>query len=77
VLVGAGLSGVPFLHMPWLVHVAMWVLAVASLVTVGQRLHTVRRSPGAMEPLQNPESANSGEKPETWGHSPRKQGDEP
>ena len=51
VLVGAGLSGVPFLHMPWLVHVAMWVLAVASLVTVGQRLHTVRTSPGAMEPL--------------------------
>ncbi len=74
VLVGAGLSGVPFLHMPWLVHVAMWVLAVASLVTVGQRLHTVRTSPGAMEPLQNPESANSGEKPETWGHSPRKRG---
>jgi phosphatidylinositol phosphate synthase len=75
VLVGAGLSGVPFLHMPWLVHVAMWVLAVASLVTVGQRLHTVRTSPGAMEPLQNPESANSGEKPETWG--PRERGAQP
>ncbi|MDT5245579.1 MAG: CDP-diacylglycerol---glycerol-3-phosphate 3-phosphatidyltransferase, partial [Mycobacterium sp.] len=65
VLVGAGLSGVPFLHMPWLVHVAMWVLAVASLVTVGQRLHFVRTSPGAMEPMQQPESSNSGEKPET------------
>jgi CDP-diacylglycerol---glycerol-3-phosphate 3-phosphatidyltransferase len=78
VLVGAGLSGVPFLHMPWLVHVAMWVLAIASLVTVGQRLHTVRTSPGAMEPMQNPESANSGEKPETWGHRPPGgQGDEP
>ena len=78
VLVGAGLSGVPFLHIPWLVHVAMWVLAIASLVTVGQRLHTVRTSPGAMEPLQNPESANSGEKPETWGHRPPgRQGDEP
>ena len=61
VLVGAGLSGVWFLHMPWLVHVAMWLLAVASLVTVGQRLHTVRISPGAMEPLQN----SGGEKPET------------
>ena len=35
VLVGAGLSGVSFLHVPWLVHVAMWVLAVASLVTLG------------------------------------------
>ena len=76
VLVGAGLSGVPFLHVPWLVHVAMWVLAVASLVTVGQRLHTVRTSPGAMEPMQKPESANSGEKPETGG-TPREQGDEP
>src|ERR1700675_2410782 len=41
VLVGAGLSGVWFLHMPWLVHVAMWVLAVASVITFAQRLHTV------------------------------------
>ncbi|MGV9796886.1 phosphatidylinositol phosphate synthase [Mycobacterium sp. NPDC003449] len=51
VLVGAGLSGVPFLHMPWLVHVAMWLLAVASVVTVAQRLHAVRVSPGAMDRL--------------------------
>jgi phosphatidylinositol phosphate synthase len=57
VLTGAGLSGVPFLHMPWLVHVAMWVLAVASLITVGQRLHSVRTSPGAMEPLAGPPPA--------------------
>src|ERR1700752_574947 len=28
VLVGAGLSGVPFLHMPWVVHVAMCVFGV-------------------------------------------------
>jgi phosphatidylglycerophosphate synthase len=53
VLVGAGLSGVPFLHVPWLVHVAMWALAVASLITLGQRLHTVRTSAGAMDPLTN------------------------
>jgi CDP-diacylglycerol---glycerol-3-phosphate 3-phosphatidyltransferase len=52
VLVGAGLSGVWFLHVPWLLHVAMWVLAAASLVTVGQRLHAVRTSPGAMEHLE-------------------------
>jgi CDP-diacylglycerol--glycerol-3-phosphate 3-phosphatidyltransferase len=52
VLIGAGLSGVPFLHVPWLVHVAMWVLAVASLITLGQRLHSVRTSAGAMEPLE-------------------------
>jgi CDP-diacylglycerol---glycerol-3-phosphate 3-phosphatidyltransferase len=64
VLVGAGLSGVPFLHVPWLVHVAMWVLAVASLVTVGQRMHSVRTSPGAMDPITNAPAAN-GEKPET------------
>ncbi len=54
-LVGAGLSGLPFLHVPWLLHVAMWVLAVASLVTLGQRLHAVRTSPGAMEPLEKAE----------------------
>jgi phosphatidylglycerophosphate synthase len=64
VLVGAGLSGVWFLHMPWLVHVAMWVLAVTSLATVGQRMHAVRTSPGAMDPLEKPESAKSGENPE-------------
>jgi CDP-diacylglycerol--glycerol-3-phosphate 3-phosphatidyltransferase len=77
VLVGAGLSGVPFLHAPWLLHVAMWVLALASLVTVGQRLHTVRTSPGAMDRMKKPESANSGDKPDTWGHPPKGQGDEP
>jgi phosphatidylinositol phosphate synthase len=52
VLIGAGLSGVPFLHVPWLVHVAMWLLAVTSLITLGQRVHAVRTSPGAMEPLE-------------------------
>ena len=52
VLLGAGLSGLPFLHVPWLLHVAAWVLAVASLITLGQRVHTVRTSPGAMESMQ-------------------------
>jgi phosphatidylglycerophosphate synthase len=61
VLIGTGLSGVWFLHVPWLVHVAMWVLAVASLVTLGQRLHSVRRSPGAAEPLRTDTSAGSAE----------------
>ena len=59
VLVGAGLSDLPFFPMPWLLHVAMWVLAVASLITLGQRVHTVRTSPGAMEPLQKAESVES------------------
>jgi CDP-diacylglycerol---glycerol-3-phosphate 3-phosphatidyltransferase len=52
ILSGAGLSGVSFLHIPWLFPVATWVLAVASLVTLGQRMHSVRTSPGAMDPLQ-------------------------
>ena len=48
---GAGLSDLPFFPLPWLLNVAMWVLAVASLVTVGQRVHSVRSSPGAMDKL--------------------------
>jgi CDP-diacylglycerol--glycerol-3-phosphate 3-phosphatidyltransferase len=65
VLTGAGLSGVSFLHMPWLVHVAMWVLAVASVVTLAQRLHTVRTSPGAMEPMDTtPEQKSESEQGE-------------
>lgn len=77
VLVGAGISDLPFFPLPWVLHVAMWVLAVASLVTVGQRLHTVRTSPGAMDPLTSADAPN-GEKPERWGHHPAGgQGDEP
>lgn len=48
---GAGLSDLPFFPMPAALHVAMWLLAVASLVTVGQRLHSVRTSPGATEKI--------------------------
>lgn len=52
VLVGAGLSDLPFFPMPILLHIAMWLLAVASLVTVGQRVHSVRSSPGAMDKIE-------------------------
>ncbi|MFN8031846.1 MAG: CDP-alcohol phosphatidyltransferase family protein [Mycobacterium sp.] len=52
VLVGAGLSDMPFFPMPILLHIAMWLLAVASLVTVGQRVHSVRSSPGAMDKIE-------------------------
>ncbi|HET7664775.1 MAG TPA: CDP-alcohol phosphatidyltransferase family protein [Mycobacterium sp.] len=77
VLVGAGLSDLPFFPLPWTLPVAMWVLAVASLVTVGQRMHSVRTSTGAMDPLISRE-APDGEKPETWGHRPAAgQGEEP
>jgi CDP-diacylglycerol--glycerol-3-phosphate 3-phosphatidyltransferase len=61
VLAGAGLSDLPFFPLPWTLPVAMWVLAVASVVTLLQRVHAVRTSPGAMEPLH----PASGEKPET------------
>lgn len=52
VLVGAGLSDFPVFPLPWALHAAMWLLAVASLITCAQRLHTVRTSPGAVEPLR-------------------------
>lgn len=40
VLVGTGLSG---LGVPWALHVALWLLLVASAVTVGQRIAAVHR----------------------------------
>jgi CDP-diacylglycerol---glycerol-3-phosphate 3-phosphatidyltransferase len=71
VLSGAGLSGL--FGVPWLLHGAMWALAVTSLITLGQRVHSVRTSPGAMDRLIKPESAAAGgETPET----PAAQGDE-
>jgi CDP-diacylglycerol--glycerol-3-phosphate 3-phosphatidyltransferase len=76
VLGGAGLSGL--FGVPWLLHVAMWLLAVTSLITLGQRVHSVRTSPGAMDPLTKPDTASAdGEKPETSGHSPRERGAHP
>lgn len=49
VLAGTGLSDLPGFPIPAVLPVAMWLLAVASLLTVGQRLHSVRSSPGAMD----------------------------
>jgi CDP-diacylglycerol--glycerol-3-phosphate 3-phosphatidyltransferase len=69
VLMGAGLSGL--FNVPWLLHVAMWLLAVTSLITLGQRVHSVRTSPGAMDRLVKPENTG-GETPE----APAAQGDE-
>jgi CDP-diacylglycerol--glycerol-3-phosphate 3-phosphatidyltransferase len=57
VLVGAGLSDLPFYPLPWALPIAMWVLAAASLITVAQRLHTVRTSPGATETVEKAESS--------------------
>ncbi|ADT99795.1 phosphatidylinositol phosphate synthase [Mycolicibacterium gilvum] len=61
VLVGAGLAGFPLFPLPWLLHVAMWLLAVTSLITVGQRLHSVRTSAAAMEPLSVPDKPEATE----------------
>lgn len=51
VLVGAGFSDLPFFPMPVVLPIAMWLLAVTSLVTVGQRVHSVRSSAGAMDKI--------------------------
>jgi CDP-diacylglycerol--glycerol-3-phosphate 3-phosphatidyltransferase len=59
VLIGAGLSGL--FGVVWLLHIAMWLLAVTSLVTLGQRVNRVRTSPGAMDRIAKPDATNSGE----------------
>lgn len=61
VLVGAGLSGLPVYPLPWALPTAMWLLAVASLITCAQRLHTVRTSPGAVQPLPGAAGSDGGE----------------
>jgi CDP-diacylglycerol---glycerol-3-phosphate 3-phosphatidyltransferase len=68
VLAGAGLSGL--LGLPWLLHVAMWLLAVTSLITLGQRVHSVRTSPGAMDRITKPDETPEASQP------PGGQGDE-
>jgi CDP-diacylglycerol---glycerol-3-phosphate 3-phosphatidyltransferase len=71
VLLGAGLSGL--FSLPWLLPVAMWLLAVTSLITLGQRVHSVRTSPGAMDRLTKPDdTAETSDQ-----HPPPAQGDEP
>ncbi|MGW6425233.1 phosphatidylinositol phosphate synthase [Nocardia sp. NPDC055053] len=51
VLVGAGLTGIGghwgIAWLTWAVYVAMWALAVLSIITVFQRVLAVRNSPGA------------------------------
>ncbi|MFL0287841.1 phosphatidylinositol phosphate synthase [Mycobacterium sp. SMC-21] len=61
VLVGAGFSDLPIHPLPLALPIAMWLLAVASIITLGQRVASVRRSPGADQPL--PSSAPSKEQP--------------
>jgi CDP-diacylglycerol--glycerol-3-phosphate 3-phosphatidyltransferase len=65
-LVGAGLTGIGgywgIEWLTWAVHVAMWILAVLSIITVFQRVLAVRNSPGARDVIppaqpQNPADA--------------------
>lgn len=49
VLTGAGLTDFPGLHWHWAIHIAMWALAVASVITVAQRMWSIYTSPGARE----------------------------
>lgn len=42
VLVGTGLTGLPGLHVPYVLAVALWLLVAASTITVVQRFATVR-----------------------------------
>jgi CDP-diacylglycerol--glycerol-3-phosphate 3-phosphatidyltransferase len=66
VLVGAGFTGIGgYWGIAWLtyaVHVAMWILAVLSIVTVVQRVLAVRNSPGARTviPAGQPQSPSAG-----------------
>jgi CDP-diacylglycerol---glycerol-3-phosphate 3-phosphatidyltransferase len=54
VLTGAGVSDFPYIAWPPALAVGMWVLAVASLITCAQRLHTVWTSPGATDRISGP-----------------------
>ena len=60
VLVGAGLTG---LGLDWAIHIAMWLLAVGSVITVFQRVLAVRNSAGARDllpiaPSPDPDDSN-------------------
>jgi CDP-diacylglycerol--glycerol-3-phosphate 3-phosphatidyltransferase len=50
----AGVADFPFIPWPPALPIGMWILAVTSVITVGQRVYAVRTSPGAIDriPLQ-------------------------
>lgn len=53
---GIGLSG---LGVPYALEIAMWVLAIGSVFTVGQRLVIAARDPKAQEKIAAPKGASS------------------
>ncbi|MFT3715311.1 MAG: CDP-alcohol phosphatidyltransferase family protein [Gordonia sp. (in: high G+C Gram-positive bacteria)] len=50
-LTAAGLYGFPGLHWTLALPIGMWLLAVLSVFTVGQRMWSIYTSPGARDPL--------------------------
>ncbi|NLG56048.1 MAG: CDP-alcohol phosphatidyltransferase family protein [Rhodococcus sp.] len=62
VLVGAGFTG---LGIDWSIHVAMWLLAAGSIITVFQRILAVRNSPSARDllPIATPAETPASETP--------------
>ncbi|MCH5645606.1 phosphatidylinositol phosphate synthase [Gordonia sp. ABSL49_1] len=66
VLVGSGLTG---LGLDWAIHVAMWLLAAGSVITVGQRMWSISRSPGAGDLIPTAKTPPDGEQAdENEGH---------
>ena len=66
VLVGSGLTG---LGLDWAIHVAMWLLAAGSVITVGQRMWSISRSPGARDLVPTAKTPPDGEQAdENEGH---------
>ena len=59
-LVGMGLQG---FGVPYAIDVAIWLLAVGSIITVAQRLYQVHRQPEAQAFIAAPEGARSFEAP--------------
>ena len=52
-LTGAGISDIPFFHLTWLLDISIWVLTLASLITIIQRLHEVRISSKAIDSIRS------------------------
>ena len=52
-LVGIGFTGIGlYFDVQWMtyfINAAMWILAIGSIITVGQRLHVVSHAPHARE----------------------------
>ena len=55
VLVGTGLTGLPGVHVPYVLAVALWLLVAASAITVAQRFATVYAQSRSRDRVRRPE----------------------